>query len=225
MVERASDARAERRAQIGQEQRARTRAAILDATFHVIGHEHGRLARIEQIVQVAKIARPTFYTYFSSMEELFNALSYELSHDFNTAVHAYYKTLGSPAEQTSAAVRYNLNKALADHKWAWSMINMSFGGPIFGAENFAAATATVKAGIETGHFTITDVRVGRDLVLGTVLAAMKTIVAGTRVKSYPEAVTLQVLIGLGVSTAKANKLVAMPLPDLVRAGAKSVRRA
>lgn len=215
MMEIAGGSRADRRAKLGQEQRARTRAAILEATFHVIGHEHGRLARIEQIIQKAGIARPTFYTYFSSMEELFAALSFELSHEFNTALRDYYITLGDPAEQAAVAVRLNLRKTAADHKWAWGMINLSIGaGPIFGADNFAAATATIEAGIESGHFKIKNARIGRDLVLGTALAAMKTILAGTRVKSYPEDVARQILIGLGVGAAKAERLVALPLPDL-----------
>lgn len=214
MVQKAPDARAVKRAQLGQEQRARTRATILDATFQVIGHEHGRLARIEQVTEVAQIARPTFYTYFSSMEELFAALSYELSHEFNIAVTTYCGTLNNAAEETSAAIRFYLEKAAGDAQWGWGMVNLSIGGPIFGAETFEAAMTTVKSGVADGVFRIADVRVGRDMVLGTTLAAMKTIVSGHKAKSYPALVARQVLMGLGVSAARADKLVALPLPVL-----------
>jgi hypothetical protein len=43
---------------------------------------------------------------------------------------------------------------------------------------------------------------------------MKTIVSGHKAKSYPALVARQVLMGLGVSAAKADKLVALPLPVL-----------
>lgn len=215
MVKKTGDARAERRAQVAQEQRARTRAAILDAAFQVLGHENGRLARIEHVVEVARIARPTFYTYFSSMEELFAALSHELSQDFNISVLSYGNTLETPPEEVSAAIRYYLAKAGVDPKWGWGMINLSAGGPIFGAETHAAATATVRWGIDTGDFKLTDVRIGRDMVLGTGLAAMKTLLTSTRVKDYPEQVARQVLLGLGVSAQKADKLVEKPLPVLL----------
>lgn len=220
MVAKAVDAKAERRAQIGQEKRARTRAAILDATFQVIGHENGRLARIEQVTEVARIARPTFYTYFSSMEELFAALSYELSHEFNTAVTTYCRTLNDYADESASAVRYYLHKAAADHKWGWSMVNLSLAGPIFGADTFEAATASVAGGIESGVFKITDVRLGRDLVLGTTLAAMKTVLTGTRLKGYPEMVARQILLGLGVSGARAERMATRALPELVLAPAQ-----
>ncbi|MGL4316107.1 MAG: TetR/AcrR family transcriptional regulator [Pseudomonas sp.] len=202
----------------GGDKRARTRASILDATFQVIGHEHGRLARIEQVTEVAKIARPTFYTYFSSMDELFAALSFELSHEFNNAVTAYTQTLGSAVETKALAVRFYLAKAAADTRWGWGMVNLSYGGPILGADTCAAATATVQAGMDAGDFTVADVRVGRDLVLGTTLSAMKTLMSEPCSPDYPEMVTKQILLGLGVTQAKAEKLIRMPLPDLFESG-------
>ncbi|MES2257060.1 MAG: TetR/AcrR family transcriptional regulator [Pseudomonadota bacterium] len=211
------DARAVRRTQLAQEQRARTRAAILDATFQVIGHEHGRLARIEDVVRVARIARPTFYTYFSSMEELFAALSFELSHEFNTKVLSYASRQENAAAEGAFAIRYYLERAAIDPKWGWGMVNLSVGGPIFGADTYAAATSTVQWGVDSGIFRIADVRIGRDMVLGTGLAAMKTILTSEREPSYPAQVARQVLMGLGVSAAKAEKLVDKPLPVLIGA--------
>lgn len=196
------------------DKRARTRAAILDATFQVIGHEHGRLARIEQITEVAKIARPTFYTYFSSMEELFSALSYELSHEFNNAVTAYAQTFANAAETKAFAIRSYLHKAATDHQWGWGMINLSYGAPLFGADTNAAAMATVQEGIESGVFKITDVRLGRDLVLGAALAGMKTLMSEPCPADYAETITRHILISLGVTAARADKLVSTPLPDI-----------
>lgn len=214
MGKRDIDLKAERRAQIGLEKRARTRAAILSATFQVLGHESGRLARIEQVTEVAHIARPTFYTYFSSMEELFAALSYELSHEFNVAVTAHCQKLSDAAEENSAAVRLYLHKALSDPKWGWGMVNLSTGGPIFGADTHAAVMATMDRGMASGVFKISDGRVGRDMVLGTTLAAMKTLLTGKRLKNYPELVAKQIQMGLGVSSKRAEVLAFKPLPAL-----------
>jgi len=206
-------ATAKRRAEIGLEKRARTRAAILDATFQAIGHEHGRLARIEQVCELAGIARPTFYTYFSSMEELFAALSFELSHDFNSAVLAYCAQLEDRAEETAAAIRYYLRKAAADEHWGWGMVNLSLGGPIFGAETTAAATTTVSSGIKSGVFKVRDAKVGRDMVLGTSLAAMTTLLRGERARNYPELIAQHILVGLGVTASRAERIISKPLPD------------
>lgn len=202
-----------RRAEIGAEKRVRTRATILDATFQVIGHEHGRLARIEQVCEVAKIARPTFYTYFSSMEELFAALSYELSHEFNSAVLAYCALLDDAAEEAGAAIRYYLRKAAGDHKWGWGMVNISLGGPIFGAETYAAAATTITRGMESGAFKARDVNVGRDMVLGTTVAAMITLLRENPGEDYPDLVARHILVGLGVPAARAERITSKTLPD------------
>jgi AcrR family transcriptional regulator len=203
----------ERRAEIGQEKRARTRANILDAAFRVLGQENGRLARIEQITELARIARPTFYTYFRSMEELFAALSYELSHEFNSAVLAYCAQLSDYAEVAAAAIRYYLRKAAGDRMWGWGMVNVSLSGPIFGAETCAAATNTVAQGIKSGIFKVRDVKVGRDMVLGTAVAAMTTLLRGEAESDYPEVVAKHILIGLGVSVKRADRVATKLLPD------------
>ncbi|MES2755977.1 MAG: TetR/AcrR family transcriptional regulator [Pseudomonadota bacterium] len=208
------DARSIRRGERALEQRARTRSAILGATFKVIGHENGRLVRIEDVVQLARIARPTFYTYFGSIDELFAALSFELSHEFNTRVLAYASQLGDAASEAAFAIRYYLERAASDPKWGWSMVNLSVGGPIFGSETFMAATATVEWGLKTGTFSVADAHVGRDMVVGTALAAMKTILTSECEACYPAQVARQVLLGLGVSEARTRKLIFQPQPPL-----------
>ena len=212
-ITKASVNKSERQPKVLPDKRARTRAAILDATFEVIGHEFGRWARVEQITEVAQIARPTFYTYFSSMEELYAALSFELSHDFNNAVIAS-QTFKEPAEITSFSVRSYLAKAASDHQWGWGMLNLSCGAPLFGAETTAAATMNLQLGIDRGIFKLADVRVGRDMTLGTVLAAMKTLMTEPCPPDYPEVIARHILISLGVTAKRADKIVQMPIPDI-----------
>ncbi|MGH8247774.1 MAG: TetR family transcriptional regulator, partial [Gammaproteobacteria bacterium] len=54
-----------RRAEIGAERRLRTRTAMLDAALDLLGHSHGRTTRIEDVCAKARIARGTFYNYFT----------------------------------------------------------------------------------------------------------------------------------------------------------------
>jgi AcrR family transcriptional regulator len=198
----------------GDERRARTRALILSAAFDVLGDEQGRLVRIEQVAEAARVARPTFYTYFSSLEELFGTLSYELNREFNVAVLESARSLADAAEEVANAVRYYLRKAREDNRWGWSMVNLSLVGPVFGAEATNAAEDSIRSGMSSGVFKVVDMRIGRDMVLGVALLAMKTMLAEKTPAAYPEQVTRQLLIGLGVPTAKAERLVAKALPKL-----------
>src|SRR5262249_60874481 len=66
--------------------RERTRKTILDAAFGLIGNEKGLTVRIEEICAAAQISRGTFYNYFTSLEQLFEVLAVELSHELNGAL-------------------------------------------------------------------------------------------------------------------------------------------
>ena len=66
--------------------RERTRKKILEAAFSLLGNEKGLTVRIEEICAAARISRGTFYNYFTSLEQLFEILAIELSHDLNRAL-------------------------------------------------------------------------------------------------------------------------------------------
>lgn len=203
----------ERRAEIGRERRARTRAKLLKAAFELLGREGGRSARIEEICNAAKVARGTFYNYFASVDELFQALTFEISHDFNDATRAVIRRLPAGAIRSAFALRYYLHKARDDREWGWAMVNLSAGGPIFGEETFNYATDSIREGMITGQFNIPSLEIGRDLMMGATLAAMMTLVRSQRDLSYPEAMVTQILRGLGVSETLIGKCITPRLPD------------
>ncbi|MGH6652188.1 MAG: TetR/AcrR family transcriptional regulator [Sphingopyxis sp.] len=203
----------ERRAQIGQEKRARTRTALLDSAFTLLGRENGRNTRIEEICGESGISRATFYNYFNNMDEVFSALSDELNHDFNRAVTRIISALPTAAERAGAAVRYYLERALHDPKWGWAMVNISAGGPIFGQDTYEHAQATADEGIATGEFEIPGPHTGRDIQLGTTHAAMITQLRNQPSPTFAASIARHVLLALGVPKARADEVVAQDLPD------------
>jgi AcrR family transcriptional regulator len=196
--------------------RDRTRRHVLDAAFRLIGHERGRSVRIEEICAEAKISRGSFYNYFASMESLFEALAYDLTHDFTLAVIAEMARLESAAAQADAAMRYYLDRARSDPHWGWAMVNIGATGPLFGAETSTSALATVAAGMAAGEFILTDAKAGRDLVLGACHAAIVTHLREGSPADQPQAISCAVLRGLGVSPEWVSLMVARPLPSLIQ---------
>lgn len=203
----------ERRAEIGQERRARTRKAILDAAFRLLGTENGLATRIEEIIKAANISRGTFYNYFTSIEELFAALSYELNHDFNDSVLSIVSQMPEASERVGAAVRYYLARAEQDPRWGWAMVNISAFGVIFGELTYRQALTTVEEGIASNEFELTGPISGRDMLLGTTLAAMRTMLTGPPSKTFPVSVARHILRGMGVPKDRTEQIVAMPLVD------------
>lgn len=204
----------QRRAEIGQERRARTRARILAETFDIFGRENGLYARVEEVCTAAGITRQTFYNHFSGMDELREALAWEVSHDFLVEVTAILDTLPDAASRTAAAIRYYLGRGRDDPRWAWSVVNLSASGIVFGAETFAQALKTVDEGMQSRAFVLPDARIGRDIVMGATLSALFSQLREETPNTYPASVAQAVLAGLGCSFSEARAIAAMSLPVL-----------
>jgi AcrR family transcriptional regulator len=195
--------------------RERTRKKILEAAFGLMGNENGLAVRIEEICAAAQVSRGTFYNYFTSIEQLFEVLAIELSQDLNRALVATWDKTQSHAEGSNAAIQHYLNYAQRDPAWAWAMVHLSAFGPSFGAEAWEACHRAIAQGIEAGEFDVPNATVGRDLMTGTVLASVRTMLRPGSDGAEPRVVACHVLRALGVSDARAREITARPLPDIV----------
>lgn len=204
----------DRRAEIGRERRARTRAKIIAAAFEIFGEENGLFARIEDVAEKAGVTRATYYNHFADMTQLREALTHEVTHDFLMAVTHALSTLPDPRMRACVAVRFYLRRAQADRRWGWSMLNMSASGLIFGAETYRQAERTVREGIDEGALPLRSAELGRDILLGTALAAMGSLVRYDMPGDYPEAVAGHILNALGVPLEDARAIAQLPLPEL-----------
>lgn len=202
------------RARIGQERRARTRARIVAAAFDLFGSEEGLFTRIEDIADKAGVTRATFYNHFTGMAQLREAVSYEVTHDFLQAVNATTGALADPRERAAAAIRFYLHRGREDHRWAWSMVNISASGIVFGAETYRQAEVTVAEGIEAGLLRLPGSALGRDIVLGATLSAMSSLLRGEEAPDYAEEVAGFILMGLSVPYDEARSIANRPLPPL-----------
>jgi AcrR family transcriptional regulator len=195
--------------------RERTRKKILEAAFGLIGNEQGLTVRIEQICAAAHVSRGTFYNYFTSLEQLFEVLAIELSHDLNRALVSTVDQIRSHAEGANAAVQHYLNYARRDPAWAWAMVHLSAFGPPFGAESWDACQRSIAKGIEAGEFDVPNATVGRDLMTGTVMASVRTMLRSGGGRSQSRVVAYHLLRALGVPDARAKDIAESPLPDIV----------
>ena len=195
--------------------RERTRKKILEAAFELIGNEKGLTVRIEEICAAAEVSRGTFYNYFTSLEQLFEILAIELSHDLNSALVATWDETLSHAEGSNAAIQHYLNYARRDPAWAWAMVHLSAFGPTFGAEAWEACYRAIAKGIEAGEFDIPNATVGRDLMTGTVLATVRSMLRSGGDAVQPQIVAYHLLRAFGVPDARAREITHRRLPDIV----------
>ncbi|MEN7537973.1 TetR/AcrR family transcriptional regulator [Aurantiacibacter flavus] len=205
---------ADGRARVGQQRRAKTRAAIIAAAFDKFGDEDGLFVSIEEIVEAAGVTRATFYNHFAGMVELREGLTHEATHDFLKAVTEALNRVPDARQRAAAGIRFYLRRARRDPRWGWSMLNMSVSGQMFGSETYRRAQGTVARGIKEGVFPVPSSEVGRDILLGSTLAALSSVLRADPPEDFPEAIAGFALCGLGVGREDAYRFAHMPLPPI-----------
>ncbi|MGR9178873.1 TetR/AcrR family transcriptional regulator (plasmid) [Rhizobium leguminosarum] len=208
-----SDAVVARRAEVAKARRERSRQALMSAAFDLLGREFGRIDNVDAIVVQAGVTRGTFYNNYGSLDELLKYLSKHITHGFNLKVLEYIGSISSPPEQATIFTKAYMQKASADHRWGWGMVNLSLYGPILGSASSRMTESNVRRGIESGDYTCASVSVGCDIASGALLAGMMRILREGNSKGYISGVAQGVMLALGVQEERAKLLARKRLPS------------
>src|SRR5262245_45781206 len=108
----------ERRADIGREKRARTRAQILQAAETLLAERPPEALTVDAIVDAAGVAKGTFYYHFQSIEDLTAAVGAKLGETFDDLLAPARLGITDPIARLSFGLTRFLEKAIADPLWA-----------------------------------------------------------------------------------------------------------
>src|ERR1051325_1683408 len=99
--------------------RAKTRERLLDAAKRVMAGKGVEGTAIAEIAAAAGVAPGTFYNYFTTREEILDAVATSLVEEFRRVMAAIQRTVDDPAERIAIAVRLFLERARDDALWGW----------------------------------------------------------------------------------------------------------
>ena len=106
-----------RRAEIGREKRARTRAQIVEAGLVLLAERPPEALTVDAIVEAAGVAKGTFYYHFQSVEELVAAVGASLADTFDELLAPSRLGEPDPVERMSLAFTKFLEKAINEPLW------------------------------------------------------------------------------------------------------------
>ena len=155
-----------RRAEIGREKRARTRAQIVEAGAMLLAERPPEALTVDAVVEAAAVAKGTFYYHFQSIEELAAAVGEKLGESFDELLAPARLGLPDPVERTSFAFSQFLAKAIADPVWARLVVQSAQTPTEFARsvrENLKADLSEAKA---QGRLAVEDVELAADIVMG-----------------------------------------------------------
>ena len=154
-----------RRAEIGREKRARTRAQIVEAGLILLAERPPEALTVDAIVEAAGVAKGTFYYHFQSVEELVAAVGAKLADSFDELLAPSRLDEPDPIVRMSLAFTKFLEKAINDPLWGRLVVRSAQvpAGLDRIRENLKADLAEA---IAQGRLAIQDMDLAADIVIG-----------------------------------------------------------
>ena len=194
--------------------RARTREALLDAAVRVFARKGAGAAAIHEIAAEAGLANGTFYNYFRSREALLEATSLRLAERLHLAVAASRTAIDDPAERVAIGCRRFVWQVSNDPVWAAALLRVWNSTSTPSVKAADPLLADLRAGRRRGRLRYASETAAVDLVQGTVLAGMRTVLEGRADETHATAIAALVLRGLGIPGDEADRIATRPLPPL-----------
>ena len=158
-----------RRAEIGQERRARTRARISDAAARLLAERSPEALTVDAVVEAAGVAKGTFYYHFDSLEELFAAVGERLAETFDEMLAPARLGLLNPIARISFAFSQLLEKATADPFWARLLVQSLQAPTEFARSVRANLKADLMEAKAQDQLALQDVELAADIIIGVSL--------------------------------------------------------
>lgn len=193
-----------RRAEIGREKRARTRAQLVEAGLILLADRPPEALTVDAIVEAAGVAKGTFYYHFQGVEELVAAVGANLADSFDELLTPSRLEVPDPVKRIAFAFTRFLEKALSDPVWGRLVVrSVQVPGAIRRArENLKADLAEA---IAEGRVAVQDVELAADIVIGIWLQVTRGTLERRAIPDLTRQALDAVLRALGVTQPRNRK--------------------
>jgi AcrR family transcriptional regulator len=114
-----------RRAEIGREKRARTRAQLVAAASSLFARQAVESVTVDDVVKEAGVAKGTFYVHFEDLHALAAAVAKDLIQSFDELLQPGRLSISDPALRMAFGCSCFIDKALNDPGWARVVTRMA----------------------------------------------------------------------------------------------------
>jgi AcrR family transcriptional regulator len=202
-----------RRAQIGQEKRARTRAALVAAAKSLFALRSIERVTIDEIVAEAGLAKGTFYTHFEDLDALTAAVADELLAAFDDLMQPARLAIADPLDRIAFGCNAFIEKALEDPAWAQVVTRMARFYPAIGEGTRSRLLEDLRRALKDVAEPAPSLELALEIVVGLMLQALSAF-AEKRVSRNDRAPILTALLrALGADGRRIRSTLArLPKP-------------
>jgi AcrR family transcriptional regulator len=200
------------------------RNRLIEAAARVIARHGSDSATIDTFIRAAGVARGTFYNHFKTREELLDALWTSIGLDPFLEIQNACVDLADPAERFAAVTRLVLRRAADDPTWGWLIVALSADEATLNDDLRGYPRPDLRAGAVVGRFRYESEASATDLVVGTMRAGLRALLQEGREAHYAQALCKMILQALGINRIEANRISALPLPNVLDEASKRPAR-
>ncbi|MBX3024139.1 TetR/AcrR family transcriptional regulator [bacterium] len=193
--------------------RDRTRRLLLDAALRVFARKGAGGAALHEVAAEAGVSNGTFYNYFRSREDLVAAASLALAERLFEDITASMTGIDDPARRVAIGARRFVLKAIAEATWGRALLRVWATTPLLVDRTATPLLDDLRRGRRRRRLRYVSEAAAIDLVQGTVLAGMRTVLEGRAGAEHASDVAATILRGLGVDARAADALARQPLPE------------
>ena len=196
----------------GHKKKVRTQQALIEAAMRIYARTGVGGLRLSDLAEEAQVSHGTVYNYFKSREEVLEAVGVQLATEFSHQISAASAGIESGAERMSIAVRMFVERARQDPDWASSVVRVHQYDKNIRSAIFNYIRADLQQGMTQRLFKFKNEDLAVAMVVFSALGAMTLVLEGFDVENIDSLVSEMLLMGLGASPAKANRIANSTLP-------------
>ena len=195
-----------RRAQIGRDRRARTRAELIRAARTLYAARTFDSVTVDDVVNAAELAKGTFYVHFDDLDDLQSVLGDELAHEFDELLQPRRLSLGDPIERIAAGCGAFINEAMRDPIWGALIVRSAAAIPDVGRVARARLNEDIRRAAASGRLHDIAPELPFEFVLGITLRAMQSAAEGRLKPKHAPLIVAGILRAIGVPAEEAREI-------------------
>lgn len=158
--------------------RAVTRGRLMDAARALFAEKGVEATRINEITERADVGFGSFYTHFSSKEEITEAVVREVVTAKGKVIDELARDRDDVAEIVAAAHCHWMELARTDPMWVWLVLRLDLSHRLVFETLGQYALRDVRVGVAEGRFDVPDETVAVLASGGALLANMRAVLEG-----------------------------------------------
>jgi AcrR family transcriptional regulator len=213
----------ERRAQIGQEKRAKTRALLISAANSLFARRAVESVTVDDVVEEAQVAKGTFYVHFDDLNALTAAVADELVRTFDELLQPQRLSMPDPLMRIAFACNGFFEKALEDPSWAAVVARMAWSFPTVGRVARSRLLEDLKLALKEAPQQDSSLELNLEVVLGILLQVLAAIGQRRLSSRDRQAAVGSILRAIGADSRRVRSMLAR-LPEIEPAESRAAQR-